>query len=61
MIEETFKAVEVALAAGKSEDDIVAAGVAEKWKSHSWAFINEERWLQTLIAEASGSVVSQRR
>lgn len=61
MIEETFKAVEVALAAGKTEDEIVAAGVAEKWKSHSWAFINEERWLKTLIAEASGGVASQRR
>ncbi|SES77879.1 MBL fold metallo-hydrolase [Thalassotalea agarivorans] len=50
MIEDCIVRVEAALKAGKSEADILAMGVEEKYKSKSWAFINEERWLKTLVA-----------
>jgi hypothetical protein len=61
MIESTYKAVEMALAENRSEADIIAAGVAERWKPYGGGFINEERWLQTLIREVTGPDLSQQR
>ena len=61
MIESTLHDVETALAQGKSEADIIAAGVAERWKSYGRGFINEERWLQTLLREVTQPEVSTRR
>ena len=43
--------VSKALAAGKSEADIVAQGIGEKYQHLSWSFITEEKWLKTLIAD----------
>ncbi len=54
MLESTLAAVRTALAEGKSEAEIIAAGVAERWKPYAWEFISEERWLKTLIAASSG-------
>lgn len=48
MIKETYGAVKDAKAKGMTEQEIVAQGVAEKWKPWSWAFINEDKWLKTL-------------
>ena len=39
------------LAAGMSESEIVAAGIGEKYQHLSWAFITEEKWLKTLVAD----------
>lgn len=54
MIKATLAAVETAVAAGASLDDILAAGVAPEYKQYSWAFISEERWLTTLHATVTG-------
>jgi len=48
MIKETYAFVQAKKMAGMSEDDVLAAGLDENWKSWSWAFINEERWIKTL-------------
>jgi glyoxylase-like metal-dependent hydrolase (beta-lactamase superfamily II) len=55
MIQSTFAAVQQALAAGATETDIIAAGVAERWKSFAWQFVSEDAWLRTLVAAASST------
>ena len=51
MIDYSIKRVEKALAEGKSEQDILAMGIGKDFEHWSWSFINEERWLQTLITD----------
>ena len=51
MIEFSISRVNYAIAAGKSDDEIIAAGIGEKYKSLSWAFITEEKWLKTLVTD----------
>lgn len=51
MLESTSATVKTGIAAGKSEEEIVAMGVDEKYKGWAWAFINEQRWLSTLYNE----------
>ena len=51
MIDFSIKRVELALSQGKSETDILAMGIGEKYKDKAWAFINEEFWLKTLIKD----------
>lgn len=48
MIKETYAFVQQKKAEGVSEDDMVKAGLEEKWKSWAWRFITEERWIRTL-------------
>jgi glyoxylase-like metal-dependent hydrolase (beta-lactamase superfamily II) len=55
MIRETQKSVKDALAAGKSSEEIVAAGVDPRWNSFDGGFINAERWLGILLADAAAS------
>ncbi|TKB44564.1 MBL fold metallo-hydrolase [Thalassotalea mangrovi] len=51
MISYSIDLVESALAEGKTEAEILEAGIGEQYKSWSWQFINEERWLKTLITD----------
>ncbi len=51
MIEFSISRVNKAIAAGKSDDEIIAAGIGEQYKSLSWAFITEEKWLKTLVTD----------
>ena len=51
MIAFSIDRVTLALAAGKSEQQILSEGIGEKYKHLSWAFITEEKWLKTLIAD----------
>ncbi|WDD98128.1 MBL fold metallo-hydrolase [Thalassomonas actiniarum] len=51
MIDYSIKRVSQALAEGKSEQEILAMGIGEDYQHWSWSFINEERWLQTLISD----------
>lgn len=51
MLAFSINKVSKALAAGQLESDIVAAGIGDKYKSLSWAFITEEKWLKTLVAD----------
>lgn len=41
------------LAQGKSESDILAAGIGDKYKDWGWRFITEEKWLKTLVTDLS--------
>ncbi|ARD43398.1 MBL fold metallo-hydrolase [Colwellia sp. PAMC 21821] len=51
MMEFSINKVSIALAAGKSEQQILTEGIGEKYKHLSWAFISEEKWLKTLVAD----------
>ncbi|MDN3653848.1 MBL fold metallo-hydrolase [Thalassotalea ponticola] len=51
MIEYSIASVDAALKSGKSKDEIIASGLGEKYKAWSWQFIDEERWLNTILAE----------
>jgi glyoxylase-like metal-dependent hydrolase (beta-lactamase superfamily II) len=48
MMKETYAYVQNKKAQGMSEDDMVKAGLEEKWDSWAWQFIGEERWIRTL-------------
>ncbi|WP_173425676.1 MBL fold metallo-hydrolase [Rheinheimera mesophila] len=49
MMEQTLAEVNAMKAQGKTEDQIVAQGLSAQWKSWSWNFITEERWIRTLF------------
>lgn len=51
MLEFSVTRIEKAIAAGTSDDEILKAGIGEKYKSWGWQFINEERWIKTLTAD----------
>ncbi|QDP00721.1 MBL fold metallo-hydrolase [Thalassotalea sp. PS06] len=51
MITYSIDLVETALEEGKTEEEILKAGIGEQYKDWSWQFINEERWLKTLITD----------
>ena len=48
MIKETHAFVLSKKSAGLSVQEIIDAGLDEKWQAWSWQFINEERWIRTL-------------
>ncbi len=50
MIEYSITKVNQWLAEGKTEDEIIKIGLGDDYKKWSWAFINEEKWLATLVA-----------
>ena len=50
MLTSTRQFIDAELAQGTSEKSILAAGLAPKWDSWGEGFINEERWLKTLIS-----------
>lgn len=52
MINATFDIVKQHKADGKTEAEVVEAGLGEKWASWGWQFISEERWIKTLYPEA---------
>lgn len=49
MMEQTLVEVNAMKAEGKTEDQIVVQGLSAQWKSWSWNFITEERWIRTLF------------
>ena len=51
MISFSIQHVSKLLAEGKSEQEILAIGIDEKYKHLSWNFISEEKWLKTLITD----------
>jgi len=51
MISDSIKRVSKALAQGKNESEIVNLGVEDKYKKWTWSFIDEERWIKTLVAD----------
>ena len=51
MISDSMKLVSKALSQGKTEAEILTLGVEPHYKKWTWSFINEERWLKTLIAD----------
>ncbi len=49
MLQESVQRVREALAAGQTPEEIVAAGMGPEWKDWSWQFVDEERWLRTVV------------
>lgn len=49
MLEQTLAEVNAMKAQGKTEEQIVAQGLSAQWKSWSWNFITEEKWIRTLF------------
>jgi glyoxylase-like metal-dependent hydrolase (beta-lactamase superfamily II) len=52
MLRETRQIVRDQVTAGRTDEEILARGLPERWADWSWEFISEERWLSTLLAEA---------
>ncbi|MCH8020242.1 MBL fold metallo-hydrolase [candidate division KSB1 bacterium] len=48
MLQETVALVTQKMKDGKSLDDIKKEGLQEEWKSWSWNFITEERWIEKI-------------
>lgn len=48
MMQVTSALVKERVAAGKSLEEVVKAGLPSEWDSWSWGFIPTERWLETL-------------
>ncbi|MCU7553722.1 MBL fold metallo-hydrolase [Alteromonas sp. ASW11-19] len=48
MIEATREIVLTHKREGKTVEEVVAAGLGDKWQSWSWKFITEEKWIRTL-------------
>jgi len=48
MIKATYSFVQAEKASGKSEEQVLAAGLEAKWDAWAWQFINEEKWIKTL-------------
>lgn len=48
MLKNTLKIVSDYKSNGKSLDEIKKEGLGAQWKSYSWGFITEERWIETL-------------
>lgn len=48
MIKETSAQVKELKINGMPVEDIIEAGLDEKWQEWSWSFINEEKWIRTL-------------
>ena len=51
MIAESMALVKSSLDKGMTEQEIITQGVAQEYKSLSWNFITEERWLKTLVTD----------
>ncbi len=48
MMEQTLAEVQAMKAQGLTVDQAVAKGLSAQWKSWSWNFITEEKWIRTL-------------
>lgn len=48
MMEQTLSEVQAMKAQGLTADQAVAKGLSAQWKSWSWNFITEEKWIRTL-------------
>jgi glyoxylase-like metal-dependent hydrolase (beta-lactamase superfamily II) len=48
MIKDTHQFVQAKKAQGMTEEQVVEAGLEEKWNTWAWAFITESRWIKTL-------------
>ena len=51
MIEFSIKHVEHAIDKGLTQEQVIQQGIGEKYKSLTWAFITEKKWLTTLYKD----------
>ncbi len=54
MVRDSRAAVEKALAAGRTVEQMKAAGVLDPWKSYGGDFVSTDKWLETLVNELKG-------
>lgn len=55
MLVDTWTTVKSQVDAGRTDAQIHAKGLAPRWSSWSWQFIDTDRWIDTLIQEARGA------
>ena len=51
MIDFSIKLVELAIVQGLTLEEVIEQGIGEKYKSLTWSFIPEKRWLTTLYTD----------
>lgn len=51
MIDYSIKRIEKFLSEKKTDEQILALGIGKDYQQWSWRFINEEKWLKTLITD----------
>jgi len=51
MLQFSIERVQGYLDKGMTQEQIIEAGIGDKYKHLSWSFINEEKWLKTLVAD----------
>lgn len=49
MLVETTALVRASLQAGRTREEVLAAGLPEEWSSWGWSFISTERWLGQVL------------
>jgi len=54
MIEQTSAYVQAGIDAGKTRDEVIAAGLPSEWDSWSWNFITTSTWVATLYDGLEG-------
>ena len=54
MVKDSRAAVQKALAAGRTPEQMRAAGVLDPWKSYGGDFVSTDKWLETLVNELTG-------
>ncbi len=54
VVRDSRAAVEKALAAGQTLEQMKAKGVLDPWKASSGAFVDTDKWLETLVNELTG-------
>jgi len=59
MLEETVALVTQKMKDGKSLDEIKKEGLQEEWKSWSWNFITEEKWIEKIYTSHSEKEASK--
>ena len=59
MVKDSRAAVQKALAAGRTLEQMKAAGVLDPWKGYSGDFVSSEKWLETLVNELTGRVAGE--
>jgi len=53
MLNDTIAHVQAQIEAGKSLDEVKAAGLPPQYKDWGWQFISEERWIEILYQSLS--------
>lgn len=60
MLVETTALVRASLEAGRTREEVLAAGLPEEWSSWGWSFISTERWLGQVLDHLQATPAAER-